>query len=57
MMAIVGTIMFVIGFIKSGELAICGAILMSAGYLGLVLDNLQRKHAEIIKGIINNIRK
>lgn len=57
MMAIIGTIFFVFGIIKSGEVAICGAVIMSAGYLGLVLDNLQKNQAELIKGIINNLRK
>ena len=57
MMAIIGTIIFIIGIIKSGEVAICGAVIMSAGYLGMVLDNLQRKQAELIKGIIDNLRK
>lgn len=57
MMAIIGAIIFIIGIIKNGEVAICGAVIMSAGYLGLVLDNLQRKQAELIKGIINNLRK
>lgn len=57
MMAIIGTIIFIIGIIKSGEVAICGAVIMSAGYLGLVLDNLQKNQAELIKGIINNLRK
>lgn len=57
MMAIIGTIIFIIGIIKSGEIAICGAVIMSSGYLGLVLDNLQKNQSELIKGIINNLRK
>lgn len=57
MLAILGTIIFIIGIIKSEGVAICGAIIMSAGYLELVLGNLQRKQEEILKGIINELRK
>ena len=52
MMAIFG------GLVKGVEsIAICGAIIMSAGYLGLVLDNIQKKKSELIKIIVNDLRK
>lgn len=58
MMAIIGTIVMTIGYIKNwNSVIILGGLLMSAGYLGMVLDNLQRKQAELIKGIIDNLRK
>lgn len=54
MMAVIGGLIIFGGLIKKLEfVAICGAIIMSAGYIGLVLDNLQRKNAELI----NNLRK
>lgn len=58
MMAIIGGLLMFAGLVKGVEsIAICGAIIMSAGYLGLVLDNIQKNQAELIKGIINNLRK
>ena len=30
---------------------------VSAGYLGLVLDNIYKKKSELIKILINNLRK
>ena len=46
------------GLIKNLEsIAICGAIIMSTGYLGLVLDNIYKKKSELIKILINNLRK
>ncbi len=58
MMAIMGTIVFIIGIIKNWDaIIIVGGLTMSAGYLGLVLDNLQKNQAELIKGIIDNLRK
>ena len=38
MMAIIGVLMMFAGLVKGAEsIAICGAIIMSAGYLGIVL--------------------
>lgn len=58
MMAIIGGLIMFGGLIKNLEyMAICGAIIMSAGYLGLVLDNIYKKKSELIKILINNLRK
>lgn len=58
MMAIIGGLIMFGGLIKGLEsIAICGAIIMSAGYLGLVLDNNQKKNMELIKVLVNNLRK
>lgn len=58
MMAIMGTIVFTIGIIRHWDaIIIVGGLIMSAGYLGMVLDNLQRKQEELFKGFINNLRK
>ena len=58
MMAIIGGLLMFAGLVKGAEsIAICGAIIMSAGYLGLVLDNIQKKKSELIKIIVNNLRK
>lgn len=58
MMAIIGGLLMFAGLVKGVEsIAICGAIIMSAGYLGLVLDNIHKKKSELIKILINNLRK
>lgn len=58
MMAIIGGLLMFGGLVKGVEsIAICGAIIMSAGYLGLVLDNIHKKKSELIKILINNLRK
>ena len=58
MMAIIGGLLMFAGLVKGLEfIAICGAIIMSAGYLGLVLDNIQKKKSELIKIIVNDLRK
>lgn len=58
MMAIVGGLLLFGGLVKGVEsIAICGAIIMSAGYLGLVLDNIHKKKLELIKILVNNLRK
>lgn len=58
MMAIIGGLIMFGGLIKNLEsIEICGAIIMSAGYLGLVLDNIYKKKSELIKILINNLRK
>lgn len=58
MMAIIGGLLMFAGIVKGVEpIAICGAIIMSAGYLGLVLDNIQKKKSELIKILVNNLRK
>ena len=58
MMAIIGGLIMFVGLIKNlGSIAICGSIIMSAGYLGLVLDNIQKKKSELIKILVNNLRK
>ena len=58
MMAIIGGLLMFGGLIKGLEsITICGAIIMSAGYLGLVLDNIYKKKSELIKILINNLRK
>lgn len=58
MMAIIGGLIMFGGLIKNLEsMATCGAIIMSAGYLGLVLDNIQKKKSELIKILVNNLRK
>ena len=58
MMSIIGGLLMFAGLVKGVEsIAICGAIIMSAGYLGLVLDIIHKNQAELIKGIINNLRK
>ena len=58
MMAIIGGLIMFGALIKGLEsIAICGAIIMSAGYLGLVLDNNQKKNMELIKVLVNNLRK
>lgn len=56
MMAIIGGVIMFGGLIKNLEyIAICGSIIMSAGYLGLVLDNNQKKNMELIKVLVNNL--
>lgn len=58
MMAIIGGLLMFAGLVKGAEsIAICGAIIMSAGYLGLVLDNIQKKKLELIKILVDNLRK
>ena len=58
MMAIVGVLFMLVGLVKGVEsIAICGAIIMSAGYLGLVLDNIHKKKLELIKILVDNLRK
>ena len=58
MMAIIGGLLMFGGLIKGLEsITICGAIIMSAGYLGLVLDNIQKKKSELIKILVSNLRK
>lgn len=58
MMAVIGGLIMFGGLIKNLEyMSICGAIIMSAGYLGLVLDNIQKKKSELIKILVNNLRK
>ena len=58
MMAIIGGLLMFAGLVKGLEsIAICGAIIMSAGYFGLVLDNIQKKKSELIKIIVNDLRK
>ena len=58
MMAIIGGLLMFVGLVKGlKSIAICGAIIMSAGYLGLVLDNIQKKKSELIKILVNNLRK
>lgn len=58
MMAIIGGLLMFAGIVKGLEsIAICGAIIMSAGYLGLVLDNIYKKKSELIKILVNNLRK
>lgn len=58
MMAIIGGLLMFAGLVKGLEsIAICGAIIMSAGYLGLVLDNIYKKKSELIKILVNNLRK
>lgn len=58
MMAIIGGLLMFAGLVKGVEsIAICGAIIMSAGYLGLVLDNIQKKKSELIKVIVDHLRK
>lgn len=58
MMAIIGGLLMFGGLVKGVEsIAICGSIIMSAGYLGLVLDNIYKKKSELIKILINNLRK
>lgn len=58
MMAIIGGLLMFGGLIKGIEsITICGSIIMSAGYLGLVLDNIYKKKSELIKILINNLRK
>lgn len=58
MMAIIGGLLLFVGLVKGVEsIAICGAIIMSAGYLGLVFDNIQKKKSEIIKILVDNLRK
>lgn len=58
MMAIIGGLLLFGGLVKGVEsIAICGAVIMSAGYLGLVLDNIQKKKSEIIKILVDNLRK
>lgn len=58
MMAIIGGLLMFAGFVKGIEsITICGSIIMSAGYLGLVLDDIYKKKSELIKILINNLRK
>lgn len=58
MMAIIGGLLMFGGLVKGVEsITICGSIIMSAGYLGLVLDNIYKKKSELIKILINNLRK
>lgn len=58
MMAIIGGLLMFAGLIKGVEsTSICGSIIMSAGYLGLVLDNIHKKKLELIKILIDNLRK
>lgn len=58
MMAIIGGLLMFAGLVKGSEsIAICGAIIMSAGYLGLVIDNIQKKKLELIKILVDNLRK
>lgn len=58
MMAIVGGLLMFAGLINGAEhIAICGAIIMSSGYFGLVLDDIQKKKLELIKILIDNLRK
>lgn len=58
MMAIIGGLLMFGGLVKGVEsIAICGSIIMSAGYLGLVFDNIYKKKSELIKILINNLRK
>lgn len=58
MMAIIGGLLMFGGIVKGVEsISICGAIIMSAGYLGLALDNIYKKKSELIKILINNLRK
>lgn len=58
MMAIIGGLLMFAGLVKGVEsIAICGSIIMSAGYLGLVLDDIYKKKSELIKILINNLRK
>ena len=58
MMAIIGGLLMFGGLVKGIEsITICGSIIMSAGYLGLVLDNIHKKKSELIKILVNNLRK
>lgn len=58
MMAVLGVIVTMVGFIiENNTMAICGTLIMCSGYLGLVVDNLQKKKLELIKILIDNLRK